>query len=170
MKAIRWLLPTLLLAACAETPPAPAPATPPAHDPVAALAAINGAAAGLDSAVQVHPLRDPAIDGFMKDARAAQAAHDLAAAASAANAALELSPDAPEILEYLAELAVARGDWGAAEQFATRSYTLGPKAGSLCARSAQVLVETRTARGDAAAAAQARQQVHDCRVPPRVRM
>ena len=164
------LLATLALAACSQ-PPAPVPVKPAVtHDPVAAVRAIRAAGEGLDSAVQVQPLRDPAIDGFLKQAHDAEGAKEFAAAIAAADHALKLAPDAPDILQYVAELETARGDWLQAEQAAMKSFNLGPKVGSLCARNWQTVVEARIALEDAATIAQARERVKACRVPPRLRM
>ena len=164
------LLAALALGACAQPGPPQAENKPAAHEPAVALRAIRAAGAGLDSAVQVHPLRDPSIDGFLKQAHDAEAVNDFSAAIAAANSALKLAPDAPDILQYLAELDIARGEWLPAEQLAIRSFTLGPKIGSLCARNWQTVVEARIALNDPATTAQAEKRVKDCRVPPRLRM
>ncbi|MEP6510228.1 MAG: tetratricopeptide repeat protein [Dokdonella sp.] len=165
------IIAVLALGGCTQ-PSVPPTAIKPtaAVDPVAAVRAIRAAGDGLDSAVQVHPLRDPAIEGFLAKAHAAEAAHDLAAALAAAQSGLKLAPDAPDILQYLAELNIARSDWLQADALATRSFALGPKIGSLCARNWQTVVEARTAMNDAATAAQAQQRLKECRVPPRLRM
>ena len=160
----------LALGACAQPGPPQAENKPVPHDPATALRAIRAAGTGLDSAVQVHPLRDPAIDGFLKQAHDAEAVNDFSAAIAAANGALKLAPDAPDILQYLAELDVARGEWLPAEQLAMRSFSLGPKIGSLCARNWQTVVEVRIALRDPATTAQADKRVKECRVPPRLRM
>lgn len=167
-----FLVATLALAGCTE-PGAPSTAAVKpavAVEPVAAISAIRAAGAGLDSAVQVQPLRDAAIDGFLKQAHDAEAARNYAGAIAAANNALKLAADAPDILQYLAELEVGRSDWQRAEQLAMKSFNLGPRVGSLCARNWQTVVEARTALGDAATAEEARQHVKDCRVAPRLRM
>ncbi|WP_300620488.1 tetratricopeptide repeat protein [Dokdonella sp.] len=161
----------LLLVACSQPEPQPAPVKPAVVvDPVGAVHRIRTAGDGLDSAVQVQPLRDPAIDGFLTRAHSAEAAKNFTAALEAADAALKLAPDAPDIVQYIAELEIGRGDWQRAETFAVRSYSLGPKVGSLCARNWQTVVEARTAMDDAAEVAKAKQRLKDCRVPPRVRM
>lgn len=164
------ILAALALAACASQPPAPAVKPSVAVDPAVAVRAIRAAGEGLDSAVQVQPLRDPAIDGFLKKASDAEAAKDFAAAIGAAESALKLAPDAPDILQYVAELEIARGNWLPAERNAIKSFTLGPKVGSLCARNWQTVVEARTAMNDAATTAQAKERLKECRVPPRLRM
>ena len=163
----------LSVSACTQ-PSAPSQAsTKPApvsdHDAVGAIRAA-GMSMGKDSSVQVQPLRDRAIDGYLDSARAAEKTGDYARAAASANEALKLAPDAPDIVQFLAELEIERGNWQAAEQFAIKSFTLGPKVGNLCARNWQTVVEARKALNDAATVASAKQRLKECRVPPRVRM
>ena len=137
------------------------------HDPVGA---IRAAGMGTDSAVQVQPLRDPAIEGFLNQAHAAETAKNYDAAFAATERALKLAPDAPDILQYQAEIEGLRGNWAAAEKLAMKSFSLGPKVGSLCARNWQTVVEARTVFKDAATEAQAKQKLKECRVAPAVRM
>jgi tetratricopeptide (TPR) repeat protein len=172
---IRIATPLLLLAAtvvgCTQSgPPAPAVKPNPAADTVTSLHAIRAAGEGLDSAVQVHPFRDPAIEGFIRKAHDAEAARDFEAAIAATHDALKLSPQSPDILQYLAELQIARGDWMQADALALKSFELGPKLGSLCARNWQTVVEARTATNDAATASQAQLRLKECRIAPRLRM
>lgn len=159
------------LAGCTQ-PGAPSPQSlkPPPHDRMAAVHAIRAAGEGLDSAVQVQPLRDPAIDGFLKKAHDADAGGDYNEALASIQSALKLAPDAPDILQFQAEIEIERGQWLPAEQLAIKSFTLGPKVGSLCARNWQTVVEARTAMNDMATVAQAKQRLKECRVPPRLRM
>jgi tetratricopeptide (TPR) repeat protein len=161
----------LALGACTQ-PSAPSQVATKApvqdHDPVGA---IRAAGMGMDSsAVQVQPLRDPAIEGFLKQAHAAETAKNYDAAADATARALKLAPDAPDILQYQAEIEGLRGDWKQAEALAIKSFTLGPKLGSLCARNWQTVVEARIVFKDAATQAQAKQRLKECRVAPPVRM
>jgi hypothetical protein len=161
-----------LLAGCAQPGPpaeAPRPALA-AHSPASALQAIRRADEGLDSAVQVQPLRDADIESFLARAHGAERAGHIDQAVSEADQALALAPDAPDILQYRAELEVARGQWRQAEQFAIRSFTLGPKVGGLCARNWQTVVEARLALDDAATMEQAKKRLAECRVKPRLRM
>src|SRR5512142_2308509 len=125
------------LCACTQ-PSAPSQAsTKPApvsdHDAVGAIRAA-GMSMGKDSSVQVQPLRDPAIDGYLNQAHAAETAKNFDAAAAATTDALKLAPDAPDILQYQAEVEILRGHWKEAEAIAIKSFTLGPKVGGLCAR------------------------------------
>jgi hypothetical protein len=159
----------LALLGCAQPGPPPPPPPPPV-DTNAALKAIRAAGDGLDSAVQVQPLRDAAIDGFMKRAHEAEARQDFAAAAGAADDALKLAPDAPDLLQYRAEIDVAQARWSEAERLALKSHALGPKSGSLCARNWQTVVEARTALGDAPTVEAARERLKECRIKPLLRM
>ncbi len=139
-------------------------------DPSASIAAIRAAGEGLDSAVQVSPLRDAALDGFLDRARSAEAAGDYRGALEAGEQALTLAPAASDVLQYLAELELAQGNWRRAEELAMQSFRLGPRIGSLCARNWQTLVETRIALADTAVVSDARKRLQACRVPPRLRM
>lgn len=161
----------LALTACTQTAPPSAVVKPVTKvDPASAVRSIRAAGAGVDSAVQVHPLRDPAIEGFLKNAQAAEARREFSTAIEAADKALKLAPDAPEIVQYLAELEAARGNWQQADQLAMKSFSLGPKVGGLCARNWQTVIEARTALGDSATVAQAGMRIKQCRVAPPVRM
>src|SRR6185312_13804756 len=71
----------------ASTKPPPAPD----HDAVGAIRAA-GMSMGKDSSVQVQPLRDPAIDGYLNQAHAAETAKNFDAAAAATASALKLAP------------------------------------------------------------------------------
>lgn len=155
----------LALAITACTPNAPpvrndAPKLAQSPSPVAA---IRAAGAGDDSVVQVAPLRDAGVDGWLKEARAAEAKRDWPAAIAAAEKALKLAPNAPDILQDLAEFEVARGGYARAEELAMKSYQLGPQVGALCAKNWQTLVETRTAMNDAGERDKAIAQVKACR-------
>lgn len=160
----------LILAGCGSAPVAEPAEEPVRADPQAAVAAVRAAGGELDSAVQVAPLRDPAIEGWVAEARAAEAAGDHARAEAALERALRLAPDAPDLLQDRAEVALLRGHWREAEELAVRSFNLGPRVGSLCARNWQTSVEARVAFGDAEGALAAQERLRACRVPPRIRM
>jgi len=89
----------LVLGGCAQSGPAVSEPPPVPVDTAVALREIRAAGDGLDSAVQVQPLRDASIDGYLKSARAAESRQDYAAAAREADEALKLAPDAPELLQ-----------------------------------------------------------------------
>jgi len=160
----------LVLGGCAQSGPAVSEPPPVPVDTAVALREIRAAGDGLDSAVQVQPLRDASIDGYLKSARAAESRQDYAAAAREADEALKLAPDAPELLQYKAEIEIARAQWNEAEQLALKSHELGPRSGSLCARNWQTVVEARTALDDALTVEAARQRLKECRIKPVLRM
>ncbi len=155
----------LLLAACSQ-PPVPPPAAP-SRDIVAA---IRAAGADDHSVVEVAPLRDPAVDGLLADAHAAERAGQYRAALDKTDAALKLSPDSPDILQYRAELEVRLGDYPAAEADARRSFELGPRLGGLCARNWQTVLEIERLKNDPAAEQTARSARDQCHKAGPVRM
>ena len=154
-----------LLAACSHPAPPARTAQKPDRDPQAAVASIRAAAAQYESSVEVRPLRDPAVEGLLKQAHDAETQQQPTQALASVRKALSIAPQAPDILQYEAELLVETGDWRNAAQSAQKSYELGPKVGSLCARNVETLVEARTTLGDTDGAAAARQQASGCRVP-----
>lgn len=157
-----------VLASCSQ-PPAPTQqgVRTPDHDIVAA---IRAAGARDSSVVQVAPLRDPAIGNFITAAHNAENAGDIPMAITNADAALKLAPDAPDILQYRAELAVRARDYATAETDARRSYELGPKLGGICARNWQTVLEIEQIKGNAAAVENARVARERCHVDGPVRM
>jgi len=157
------LLSTLLASVVGCSPfrsaPAPAPAVPD-HD---AVAAIRAAGAHDDSVVDVKPLRDPAVDALMTEAQQDERGGNYAAAAAALDRALQISPDAPDLLQDRAEIAIRLNNFARAEKLAHKSWTLGPRLGPLCARNWQTIVETRLHASDETGAATARKWVQQCR-------
>ena len=153
----------LALAACTE--PAAPSAQRPDRDPSAAVTAIRAAGAKLESSVEVKPLRDPAVDGLLKQARDLEAQSQPAQALDAVRRAEKIAANAPDIIQYEAELLIETRDWKSAAAAAQKSFDLGPKVGALCARNQQTLVEARTMLGDTSGATQARTQLAACNVP-----
>jgi tetratricopeptide (TPR) repeat protein len=157
-----------LLAACSQPRgPVQQATRAPDHDMVAA---IRAAGARDSSVVEIAPLRNPSIDGFLDQARAAERAGNIPQAISRTDSALSLAPDAPDILQYRAELAVRARDYDTAETDARRSYELGPKLGGLCARNWQTVLEIEQLKGNSAAAENARVSRERCHVDGPVRM
>jgi len=160
-----------VLAACSQpAPPAKSAARPDTlaqadANTAAIVAGIRAAGAQFDSSVEVKPLRDPAVDGLLKQAHDLEAQQQIAAAIAAVDKALKITPHAPDILQYQAELQIMVHDWKQAGTLAQKSWELGPKVGALCARNQQTLLQVREALGDAVGAAQAKQQLSGCRVP-----
>lgn len=140
-------------------PAAPPPPVVPDHDPVAA---IRAAGAHDDSIIDVQPLRDPAVDALMTEARQNERSGNYAAAAAAVDKALQISPEAPDLLQERAELAIRLKDFAAAEKLAHKSWSLGPRVGPLCARNWQTIVETRLQMHDKVSVENARKWVQQC--------
>jgi tetratricopeptide (TPR) repeat protein len=144
-------------------------ATRPDYDAASVVAAIRAVGAQSDSSVEVHPLRDPALDGLLKQAHDLEAQQQIAQALDATAKALKIAPNSPDILQYEAELQIQAHDWQQAGNLAQKSWEVGPKVGGLCARNLETVARARTILGDAAGAIQARQQQAGCRVPPPAR-
>ncbi len=153
------ILAVITLAGCSQ-PPAKAP-LPDRADSVAAIRALG---AQIDSTVQVHPLRDPAVDGLLDQAHKLEAQRQPAQALVEVRKALKLTPRAPDILQYAAELNVETGDWKQAAVLAQQSYDLGPKVGGLCARNLETLARSFTVERNIVGAAAARAKIPACRV------
>jgi tetratricopeptide (TPR) repeat protein len=154
------LLATLAGCSLFRAEPTPAPAVAPDHDPVAA---IRAAGAHDDSVIDVKPLRDPAVDALMAQADRDEQGGNYAAAAAALDQALQISPDAPDLLQDRAEIAIRLKNFARAEKLAHKSWSLGPRLGPLCARNWQTIVETRLQANDKVGAATARKWVQQCR-------
>lgn len=158
-----------LLGACSQPEAVAKAGSRPDRDLTGAVAAIRAAGAQPDSSVEVHPLRDPAVDGLLRQAQEAEAQHQPAQALVSLRKALGIAPKAPDLMQYEAELLIETGDWKQAAAVAQKSWDIGPKVGGLCARNLETLARARIVLGDAAGAAQARQQLLGCRVPAPVR-
>lgn len=158
----------LLLSACSN-PPLPPPASE-RSSPTAMVEAIRAAGAKDQSVVQVAPLRDPAVDGFLDRAHAAENAGNYADAIAKVDSALKLSPDAPDILQFRAEVEILLRKYAAAESDARRSFVLGPKVGGLCASNWQTILEIAQAGNRQADVATARTARDKCHKPGPVRM
>jgi len=152
-----------LLGGCAQ-PGAPAKSSV-RPDAVSAVAAIRSAGQQFESSVEVHPLRDPAVDGLVQQAQQLETQQQPGQALGVVRKALAIAPNAPDLLQFQAELAIEAGDWKQATASAQKSYDLGPKVGGLCARNLETLARTRSATGDDQGAASAREQLSSCKVP-----
>ncbi|MEO8670435.1 MAG: tetratricopeptide repeat protein [Tahibacter sp.] len=158
----------VLLAACSSpAPPQEQQVAKPDHDLVEA---IRAAGDHTGSAVEVHPLRDPAIDGFLRRAESLIQQRAYKPAVEPLEQALKLAPQAPDVMQIKAELLVGLKQFAEAEALARQSYELGPRLGSLCARNWQTVIEVRRLASDDASVASAKAQQESCRIAPRLRM
>ena len=161
------LVAALLLGACAtapQIPPSPPPPLP-AADAARMLAAVRRAGADNHSVLQIHPLRAAGVAALAAQARAAAEVGDYATAAQLFDQALAREPDAPDLLQDRAEMALAQGEWAAAGQFAASALRHGPRFGALCARGWQTLAEIAYAHGQTDQYTIDRQHVDTCRKP-----
>ena len=161
----------LLAASCSPPSPPPAPqATRAEPVPSRDLVAEVRAAAEGEDALEVQPLRNLDADDFYRAALRLQSAGQLDEAEAALQQALALAPQDPELLQFSAEIALARGDLDAAEKRAWSAYQQGPQLGPLCRRNWAAIRLARELRGNAEAALQAREQAGRCAHQPPVRM
>ncbi len=134
------------------------------------VAAIRAAGHQDDSVIHVAPLRSPQVTALIQEARAEERAGQYQAAAHTLDHALGLAPDAPDLLQDRAELAVRLGNYQQAEKLARRSWTVGPRLGSLCARNWQTVLEMRRIADDPAGVKVARKHLAACEEKGPVRL
>lgn len=160
----------LALAACSSPSPPPTPQTRAEAVPARDLVAEVRAAASGEDALEVEPLRDAGAEDWRLAAKRHEQDGDMDAAADALERALALAPHDPELLQFSAELALARGDGEAAEKRAWSAFQHGPGLGPLCRRNWAAIRIARELRGDEAGAEVAREQAGRCAHQPPVRM
>jgi tetratricopeptide (TPR) repeat protein len=160
----------LALAACSQPSPPSPQATRAPRPQYDMVASIRAAGERDKSAIEVAPLRDPGITGLQDAAISDDRAQRYDDAGAKLDQALKISGDAPDLLQDRAEIYVRQKDYADAEKFARRSFELGPKLGSLCARNWQTVVEMRLQAGDEAGAGVARQELAKCHQSGPVRM
>lgn len=154
----------LLLAGCSR--PAVVQPAAPQVSPAAMVNAIRAVARQDKSVVKVTPLRDPSVDGYLAQAHVAEGATRFQEALNDINAALRISPDSPDILQFRAEEQLLLRNFPAAAADAQRSYELGPKVGGLCASNWQTLVEIAQVEHNALAAQTAKMGLKGCTEAP----
>ncbi|MGH8154462.1 MAG: tetratricopeptide repeat protein [Rhodanobacteraceae bacterium] len=159
-----------VLAGCSH-PPLPPPASP-IHrvSATAMVEAIRAARVDDKSVLEVTPLRNPSVNGFLDGAHADENAGKYRDALAKVDEALKLSPDAPDILQFRAEIEILLHDYPAAAADARRSYALGAKFGGLCASNWQTVLEIAQADDNQAGIAEARTARDACHKPGPVRM
>jgi tetratricopeptide (TPR) repeat protein len=163
---IRWkvgaaALIAVMLGACSQPP-----LTPPTSNrlsPTRMVEAIRAASAKDLSVVQVTPLRNPAVSGYLDRAHADENAGRYHAALAKIDAALKLSPKAPDILQFRAEVEILLRQYSAADADARRSFQLGPKVGGLCAANWQTVLEIAKSQNQSADVAAASAKRDACR-------
>jgi tetratricopeptide (TPR) repeat protein len=151
-----------LVAACSQ--PAPPQATRPSKPTYDIVAQIRAAGEREKSAIEFTPLRDPGVQGLEQSAMADERAARYDDADAKLVQALKLAPEAPELIQDRAEIAVRKQDFAQAEKLAKQSFEMGPKSGSLCARNWQTIYEMRIQADDQPAAMAARTELGKCHI------
>lgn len=105
---------------------------------------------------------DEQLDGpvlaLLTTAQQQQGGGDLNGAASSLERAQRIAPREPQVLYKLAEVRLAQGDAAQAEQFARRGLSYASGRPALQASLWNLIAQARERQGDAAGAAQAREQ------------
>lgn len=156
------LLPVgLLLAACAASPPVPAPGEDRTIEE-----RVRAPSVGDREALQVFTLRNPAVVTLGEQALAAENAGNLQQAEQLLERALRIEGRDPAILQQMAEVQLAQNRLGQAIGFATRAFDQGPRVGELCERSLRTLIVAFERSSQWTDAQGARDQLPGCRVAP----
>ncbi len=149
----------ILLAACAGQPPAPVEQR---EEPVEER--VRAPSQDEERGLQVYPLRNPAVTELTESAREAERAGDLDRATVLVERALRIQSRDPELIQYMAELQLAKGDWEQAENYAARSFDVGPRVGELCSRNWRTIQVAREEQGKTEGARRAGERIAGCPV------
>lgn len=157
----------LFAASCANDAPAPPTKKVVSRD---WLREIRTEALKYESAVEVSPLQDPQVADLKTKADAAEQRGKPKTAEKYLRRALAHRPEDPELWQRLAETQLARRLFAEAEPTAQKSFSLGPKVGSLCVRNWLTIHASRAETGRQAEAAQAKVEAGRCQVQAVIRM
>ncbi len=163
---LRWTATLLvaLLGACASTPPpTPQPPPPPARDRVAEL---RSAANTTQSAVEIAPLQNPAVDLLLGEADRLEIAGEHRKAVAKIDEALAIEPENPRLWQLKAEALLRSDRFLDAEKLAMKSFDLGSRIGEWCMRNWLTIAESRDALGDGNTSSAARQRAQKCPTQP----
>jgi hypothetical protein len=151
-----------LVAACSQ--PSPPQATRPSKPTYDIVVQVRAAGEREKSAIEVAPLRDPGVQGLQQAAQADERAGKYSDADAKLTQALKMAPEAPELIQDRAEIAIRMQDYPLAEKLAKQSFEMGPKSGSLCARNWQTVVEMRLQAADSNGATAAKTELAKCHI------
>ncbi|WXL26948.1 tetratricopeptide repeat protein [Ectopseudomonas mendocina] len=110
------------------------------------------------TALAVDEQLDGPVLALLTTAQQLQGSGDLDGAASNLERAQRIAPREPQVLYHLAEVRLAQGDAAQAEQFARRGLSYANGRPALQASLWNLIAQARERQGDAAGAAQAREQ------------
>ena len=151
---------TVLLAACAATPPATDERRT-VEDRVRAPAIENDGAE-----LQVYTLRNPAVESLERQARTAETEGDLDRAEQLLERALRIDGRDPAALQFMAEVQLQQGRIDQAGSYAQRAWEAGPQVGAICQRTLRTLIIVHERASEWDQAQRARDRLSQCRVAP----
>ncbi len=110
-----------------------------AHKRLSLADQIRGVGQDTNQGLQIYGLRNPIVTDLMQQALLAERSRAYQRSVELLEEALVIEPDAPDILQQLAEVRLLQGQWAEARTLALRSIELGPRLGQLCKRNHRAL-------------------------------
>lgn len=123
---------------------------------------IRGVGQSPSAGLQIYGLRNPIVTDLMRQALVAEQGADFDQAVGLLQEALVIEPDAPDILQQLAEVRVEQRRWRDAKALILTSIERGPRLGHLCQRNYRALSVVYAQLGDSSEAAKAAARVSLC--------
>jgi len=123
---------------------------------------IRGVGTDADQGLQIYGLRNPIVTDLMNQALQAERKRSFERAVRLLEEALLIEPQAPDILQQLAEVKLELGQWNQAKEHALSSIELGPRVGHLCKRNWRTMAYVHRQLGDVQAAGWASARVPLC--------
>lgn len=123
---------------------------------------MRGVGIDADQGLQIYGLRNPIVTDLMDQALVAERERSFDHAARLLEQALLIEPQAPDILQQLAEVRLEQGQWRQAKEYALTSIELGPRVGHLCKRNWRTVAFAHRQLGDEQAAGWASARVPLC--------
>lgn len=169
-RSLALVLTVTLLAGCASQRWVPDEDQPPVDDRGVVDERVRAPAADEARGLQVYPLRNPAVTELTEAAAQAERDGDLDRAANLLERALRIEPRDPELLQNMAEIRLAQGNWEQADSYSRRSFDVGPRVGALCQRNWRTIALARERMQQLDSAREARDRLSACQVEPPPRM
>ncbi len=123
---------------------------------------MRGVGTDTDQGLQIYGLRNPIVTDLMEQALKAERDRSFDRAVRLLEEALVIEPQAPDILQQLAEVKLELGQWDQAKDYAMSSIERGPRVGQLCKRNWRTVAFAHRQLGDADAAGWASARVPLC--------
>ena len=123
---------------------------------------IRGGGADQPQGLQIYGLRNPVVAELMQKALDAENQGRYPLAMDYLKQAQVIEPQAPDILQQMAEVSIEQGRWDEAKALVEQSIDLGPRVGHLCQRNWRALAMVHHQQGDRQAAGKASARVALC--------